>query len=287
MAGAIVFQGGLPDWSRPESVQMIRLANIKPHPRLKQPRDEGDQEDIDELTENVRACGKIRTPLLVVKADDNPEEVWLVGGHCRFKAAENAGLTHAPCRLEEEIGSDLEVHRAMLLDNEFRKAVRPVDKAEALERHRLMLGENATAEDVAADLKMPLTRVEAALELLQLPDLVKPHVNSGAVKLGQARLVLKMPVDQRETFAAKLIAGTLKPQHLQGLVKGRPTTGRSRGGMRGLKTLQKWTVTTDSGKVIEITLQSAEATRAPEWLDALRKAERKIPVSMQLGTAAS
>lgn len=285
MASAITHKGGLPDWTRPEAIQMILLDHIKPHPRVPQPRGEADQEDIDELTENVRACGKVRTPLLVVRGDE-PDVVWLIGGHCRCLAAKRAELTHVPCQLKDDAQSDVEIHRAMLLDNDFRKAVRPIDRAKALERHRLMLGENAAAAEVAEDLRMPVKKVEDALELLRLPDIVQPHVNSGAVKLGQARMILQLPPERQESMAAKLVAGTLRPQHLKELVAGKSTGSGSRGKpapMRGLRTLQRWTVSTGSGKVVEVILQSGEPTGPADWMDALKNAAKKIPISMQLG----
>ena len=105
-----------------------------------QPRQENDQEALDELAASVREQG-IVTPLRVVAKDDGRFQ--LLYGDRRLRAAIANELPAVPCIVEETIPTWMEALDIQLTENLHRAELRPLEIAQTLWRR--ILGANIEA----------------------------------------------------------------------------------------------------------------------------------------------
>jgi len=105
-----------------------------------QPRQENDQEALDEMAASVREQG-IVTPLRVVAKDDGRFQ--LLYGERRLRAAIANELSAVPCIVEETIPTWMEALDIQLTENLHRAELRPLEIAQTLWRR--ILGANIEA----------------------------------------------------------------------------------------------------------------------------------------------
>jgi len=142
-------------------VYEIPLGRIQPNPY--QPRKYFDETALSELAESIKANGVIQ-PIVIRQDKDN--ELYLVAGERRLKAAQLAGLESIPAILTE--GNPIEIS---LIENLQRENLKPVEEAEALEK---MIKEfSYTQEQLAHVIGKARSTVTEILSLNKLPDPVK------------------------------------------------------------------------------------------------------------------
>ncbi len=106
--------------------QEISIDRLRPNPF--QPRQEFNQEDLDELKVSIQQNGFIS--ILFVRPDPSEENVFqLAYGERRWRAAQLAGLLVIPCKIEEL--SDEQMEDIALIENIQRKDLNPLDEAQA------------------------------------------------------------------------------------------------------------------------------------------------------------
>ena len=142
-------------------VYEIPLGRIQPNPY--QPRKYFDETALSELAESIKANGVIQ-PIVIRQDKDN--ELYLVAGERRLKAAQLAGLESIPAILTE--GNPIEIS---LIENLQRENLKPVEEAEALEK---MIKEfSYTQEQLASVIGKARSTVTEILSLNKLPEPVK------------------------------------------------------------------------------------------------------------------
>ena len=142
-------------------VYEIPVEKIRPNPY--QPRKYFDETALGELAESIKANGVIQ-PIVVRQGDDN--ELYLVAGERRLKAAQLAGLESIPAILTE--GNPIEIS---LIENLQRENLKPVEEAEALDK---MIKEfSYTQEQLAHVIGKARSTVTEILSLNRLPEPVK------------------------------------------------------------------------------------------------------------------
>ncbi len=142
-------------------VYEIPLDKIQPNPY--QPRKYFDETALAELAESIKQNGVIQ-PIVIRQGDDN--ELYLVAGERRLKAAQLAGLSNIPAILTE--GNPIEIS---LIENLQRENLKPVEEAEALDK---MINEfSYTQEQLAHVIGKARSTVTEILSLNRLPDPVK------------------------------------------------------------------------------------------------------------------
>ena len=142
-------------------VYEISIAQIQPNPY--QPRKYFDETAMAELAESIKQNGVIQ-PIVVRQGDNN--DLFLVAGERRMKAAQLAGLESIPAILTE--GNPIEIS---LIENLQRENLKPVEEAEALEK---MIKEfSYTQEQLAHVIGKARSTVTEILSLNRLPDSVK------------------------------------------------------------------------------------------------------------------
>ncbi len=139
----------------------IEIDRILPNPY--QPRKYFDETALAELSESIKTNGVIQ-PIVIRQDKDN--ELYLVAGERRLKAAHMAGLETIPAILTE--GNPIEIS---LIENLQRENLKPVEEAEALEK---MIAEfKYTQKDVARVIGKARSTVAEILSLNRLPEEIK------------------------------------------------------------------------------------------------------------------
>ena len=110
-----------------QSIKEIELNQIKPN-RF-QPRQSFDEQKINELSQSIAKHG-ILSPILVRETGAGGYE--LIAGERRLRAAQQAGLTKAPCMVdsaEDQLSLEL-----ALIENLQREDLNPIEEARGYDR---------------------------------------------------------------------------------------------------------------------------------------------------------
>ena len=177
--------------------QDLAVADIVPNPR--NPRGVFDEESLAELAHSMREFGLLQ-PVVVRPADGRYE---LVMGERRWRAAQQAGLSHIPAIIRRT--EDAAMLRDALLENIHRANLNPLEEAAAYQQ---LLDEfEVTHDELARRLGRSRPVVSNTIRLLRLPVVVQRRVAVGVLSAGHARALLGLdnPGDQEE-LAARVVA---------------------------------------------------------------------------------
>ncbi|MGJ9426494.1 ParB/RepB/Spo0J family partition protein [Nesterenkonia halotolerans] len=176
----------------------IPVDSIVPNPR--QPRQEFDEEHMDELIHSIREIGMLQ-PVVVRPAGEGLYE--LVMGERRWRASRAANLETVPAIVRMTKDDDL--LRDALLENIHRSQLNPLEEAAA---YRQLLDDfNCTQDELAERIGRSRPQISNTLRLMKLPPAVQRRVAAGVLSSGHARalLGLKSP-EQMEQLAGRIVA---------------------------------------------------------------------------------
>ena len=185
----------------------------KVEPNRNQPRQDFDDEELNELAESITLHG-ITQPLTVRELGNGYFQI--IAGERRWRAARIAGLDEVPVVVVE--ADDRKVMELALIENLQRQDLNPME--EAMGYQSLMQEYGMTQEEAAARVGKSRPAVANALRLLSLCPEVMEKVRSGELTAGHARavLVLKDPKKQQQA-AQKIIALGLSVRQAELLCK--------------------------------------------------------------------
>lgn len=166
-----------------DEVAHVDIGTLVPSPF--QPRREMREAELNELAESIRASG-ILQPILARRAG---EQLEIVAGERRWRAAKLAGLTKVPV-LVRAIG-DQDSAVFALVENLQRTDLNAIEKALGFRALLKVLG--GTQEDVAKRVGLERSTLANFLRLLDLPDAVQAYVSRGTLSMGHARSLLALP----------------------------------------------------------------------------------------------
>lgn len=146
--------------------------------------------NVTELAASIRSIGVLE-PLLVTPAADG---FAVVAGHRRLAAARKAGLEVVPCVVREM--SDVERVIAMVVENEQRSDLSPIESAEGYFR---LIDMGVTQKELAKKVGRSAKHVASRLALLELPRTVRGQVHAGRLSLGSAAALLEL-VDEPQVI---------------------------------------------------------------------------------------
>ena len=198
----------------------LRLGDIRPNPR--QPRTHLDPGALAALAESIRDNGLLQ-PLVVRPVEDGYE---LIAGERRWRAAQEAGLTHVPAVIRDaESGDRL---RLALIENVVREDLNALEVANACAT--LVEDFGVTHEEVGRTLGRSRSAVSNLIRLLELPDDVQQLVVDGELTEGHARAILRPDgTAARRRLAAAVVAEGLSVRATEARARGNvPTAGRRR-----------------------------------------------------------
>lgn len=190
------------------------------HPNPLQPRTVFHQQALDELSQSIRANGIIQ-PLIVRRVDDN---IQLVAGERRLRAAKLAGLTEVPVVFAEI--SDDRLLEVTLIENIQREDLNPLEIAETYQRLILELGLNH--EQIAERTGKDRSTITNHLRLLRLPHEVQQLLADRRLSMGHARaLVAIEDASTQVQLANQAAAESLSVREVERLVRDVGADGRS------------------------------------------------------------
>ena len=205
------------------NIQVDKLRTFKGHPFKVL-----DDEDMDNLTESIKAQGIISP--LIVRIIENTDEYEVISGHRRLHAAVKAGLSEVPAliypldRNEAVIAVvDSNLHRERLLPSE--KAFAYKMKMEALKqqgkRTDLTLSQAATKSDTAAEIgKSQNESRDQVFRYIRLTYLIpKLHdkVDEGVIALSPAVELSYLSKEQQKILLDAMSLNDCTPSHAQSI----------------------------------------------------------------------
>jgi ParB family chromosome partitioning protein len=169
----------------------IPVDSISPNPR--QPRQDFDEDEIDELATSISTLG-ILQPLLVREAGGGRYE--LIAGERRLRASKLAGLSEVPVLVVEtdDRGS---LERA-IVENVHRSNLSPIEEAAGYKQ--LIEEGGLTQEQLAARLGKNRVTISNTLRLLELPTSVQALLAHKRLTTGHGKALLSLqgnPLQER------------------------------------------------------------------------------------------
>ena len=205
------------------NIQVDKLRTFKGHPFKVL-----DNEDMDNLTESIKAQGIISP--LIVRIIENTDEYEVISGHRRLHAAVKAGLSEVPAliypldRNEAVIAVvDSNLHRERLLPSE--KAFAYKMKMEALKqqgkRTDLTLSQAATKSDTAAEIgKSQNESRDQVFRYIRLTYLIPElldKVDEGVIALSPAIELSYLSKEQQKILLDAMNLNDCTPSHAQSI----------------------------------------------------------------------
>lgn len=151
---------------------------------------------MDELADSVRRQG-ILQPLLVRPTTDGTDELEIVAGERRWRAARTVGLGLVPVVVRRM--TDAAALEAQLVENGSREDVHEMEEAEAFER--LHSEFSYTVDEIAARVGKSKSHVYARMKLCALGPKVREAFLRGELNASSALLLARIPDEQLQLKA--------------------------------------------------------------------------------------
>ena len=161
-------------------IQEIEIQRIAPSPV--QPRQQFDQESLEELASSIREHGVLQ-PVIVAREGVG---YTLIAGERRWRAASIAGLTSIPALVKD--ASPESALELALVENLQRADLTPLEEATAY--RELVDTFSLTHDQVASRVGRSRVAVTNRIRLLSLPSRARQLLADGAITEGHARALL-------------------------------------------------------------------------------------------------
>jgi ParB family transcriptional regulator, chromosome partitioning protein len=215
-----VEEGGIPSsrlYNFEERVRLLgrvadlEVAAIRPNPY--QPRQDFDEEALEELAASIRQLGIIQ-PLTVRALGQGRFE--LISGERRLRAARRAGLERIPAFVRE--ADSEEMLEMAIVENIQREDLNAVEVA--LGYQRLVDECGLTQEEVAKKVGKSRSAVANMLRLLKLPPRVLASLRDGTLTGGHARMLVSIDdPDAQLELHRQIVENGLSVRQVEELVR--------------------------------------------------------------------
>ncbi len=208
--GALIPEKTVESAAHKEEIVYVQSGQIKPNPF--QPREDFDQQSIEELAQSIKEKGVIQ-PLLVRRKGDNYE---LIAGERRLRAANSLGLKEIPIIVRDVTDQDsLEL---ALIENIQREGLNPIEEAHAYQH--LLDKFNVTQEKISEVLGKARVTITNTLRLLKLPHEIQDEMKKGRISFAHGRSLLEVEdVNRQRSLAQDIISKGLSVRELESLIK--------------------------------------------------------------------
>jgi ParB family transcriptional regulator, chromosome partitioning protein len=190
--------------------QEVAIGAITPNPR--QPRQNIDEDALEELAASIREVGLLQP---VVLRPVMPGRFELVMGERRWRACQRAGLEHVPAIVRGTPDDDL--LREALMENLHREQLNPLEEAAAYQQ--LLDDFDATHDELARKVGRSRPHISNTIRLLQLPPTVQRRVAAGVLSAGHARALLTLTdPEEQDHLARRIVAEGLSVRAVEEIV---------------------------------------------------------------------
>ena len=186
-----------PETGEKSPYQLLPIYKVEPNPD--QPRQDFDEEALQNLSESIAIHGVIQ-PLTVRETGTGYYQIIAV--ERRWRAARMANLTEIPAVIID--ADDKKATELALIENLQRENLNPVE--EALGYQSLIEGFGLTQEEAAQQVGKSRPAVTNALRLLSLCPEVLVKLRAGELTAGHARAILTIKDAKKQAEAAQKIA---------------------------------------------------------------------------------
>lgn len=176
------FEKNILETANKDDILQIRLEDLRSNPY--QPRQNFDQEKLNELAESIKEFGVIQ-PIIVKKSIKGYE---IVAGERRAKASKIAGKETIPAIIKNF--TDEEMMQIALLENIQREDLSAIEEAEAYRNLINSLG--ITQDEFSKRVGKSRSYVTNMLGLLRLPKEVQDKILKKEISMAHARLLSKL-----------------------------------------------------------------------------------------------
>ncbi|WP_353473505.1 ParB/RepB/Spo0J family partition protein [Salipiger sp. H15] len=190
--------------------RMIPIEKV--FPNKDQPRRSFTPEQLNELSESIRAKGIIQ-PIIVRPRPNAEGEFEIVAGERRWRAAQMAQLHEVPALVREF--DDIEVLEVAIIENIQRADLNAIEEAAGYKQ--LMNRFGHTQEKIAEALGKSRSHIANLLRLLNLPDSVQTMVVEGVLTAGHARTLITS--ENPEELAKEIVRRKLSVRQAEQLAK--------------------------------------------------------------------
>jgi len=193
-----------------EEIIYVHVEQIKPNPF--QPREDFNQQNIEELAQSIKEKGVIQ-PLLVRRKGDNYE---LIAGERRLRAAKAMEFKEIPVIVRDV--SDQDSLELALIENIQREELNPIEEAHAYQH--LMDKFQVTQEKISKVLGKSRVSITNTLRLLKLPHEIQGEMKKGRISFAHGRALLEIEdANYQRKIAQDIITKGLSVRELENLIK--------------------------------------------------------------------
>ncbi len=193
------------------SVSEIPLTSIEVNPF--QPRNNFQQEALEELAESIRVQGIIQ-PITVRKL--NEKKYQLISGERRYHASKLAGLSKVPAYIRT--ANDQQMLELALIENIQRENLNAIEIA--MSYQRLISECKLRQEDLGDRVGKKRSTVTNYLRLLKLPPDIQVGLKEDKISMGHARALLSVEnIDAQLDLYKKTIASELSVRQVETLAR--------------------------------------------------------------------
>jgi len=184
-------------------------------PNRFQPRRSFDEDALTQLAESIRREGVMQP--VVVRANDRPDgEHELVAGERRWRAAQQAGLTHIPAVVRTL--NEQQLAEWAVIENLQREDLNPIERAQAF--RQLIDQFNLSQDDLAERVGIDRSTAANTLRLLSLSDEPRELVRLGKLSAGHGRALLGIgDAESQAALARRAVAGGWSVRMIEAAVK--------------------------------------------------------------------
>ncbi|MDD4909178.1 MAG: ParB/RepB/Spo0J family partition protein [Candidatus Omnitrophica bacterium] len=193
-----------------EIVLFVDIDRIKPNPF--QPREDFNQEELQDLVSSIREKGVIQ-PILVRRKADNFE---LIAGERRWRAAKLLQIKEIPVIIKDI--EDRESLEISLIENIQRQELNPLEEARA---YQLLINKfEFTQEKISKVVGKSRTSIANSLRLLKLPKEVQDEIKKGRISFGHGKALLEIEDENLiRRLAQDIIAKALSVRELENVIR--------------------------------------------------------------------
>ncbi len=190
-------------------LRLIAVGRIAPNGR--QPRQDFDEQALEELAASIREVGLLQPIVVRAVGGDDYE---LIMGERRWRAAQLAELDEIPAIVRQT--SDDAMLRDALLENLHREQLHALEEAAAYTQ--LLNDFGCTHDELASRVGRSRSHITNTIRLLSLPPTVQRRVAAGVLSAGHARALLGFAARaQQEQMATRIVAEGLSVRAVEEL----------------------------------------------------------------------
>ena len=195
-----------------ETKKELTLPIDKIEPNPDQPRNQFDEDTLQELADSIKQYGMLQ-PILVTPKDDFYE---IIAGERRWRAAKQAGLNEVPVMIRKY--NENEIVEIALIENIQREDLNAIEEAVAYKR--LMEEFHLKQDEIAERVSKSRTAVTNAMRLLKLDERVQEMLIQDRLTGGHARALLSLEDGEKQyQLALKTVENHLSVREVERLVK--------------------------------------------------------------------